>query len=135
MSGRDFLGRGFSFPPRLDTATGRFAACSGEEDVRQSVYLILSTRRGERPVLPNFGCDLHNYVFDLPDPVFADLMEDEIVTALTLWEPRITDLRVELDMRELGSGKIVIQLSYALRDTNTAENLVFPYYLYEGVGE
>ncbi|MDR2908437.1 MAG: GPW/gp25 family protein, partial [Oscillospiraceae bacterium] len=63
----EFLGRGWSFPPRVDPATGRFAVCSGEEDIRQSIWIILMTRLGERQMLPNFGSSLHNYVFELPD--------------------------------------------------------------------
>ena len=132
---RDFLGRGWSFPPRPDAATGRFSTTSGEENIRQSVYIILSTRCGERAMMPQFGCNLHDYVFELPDTSALTLVRSEVVDALTRWEPRITDIGVDVDLSGLNAGKLVLDISYTVRDTNRPDNLVFPYYLYEGVGD
>ncbi|MBC8546575.1 GPW/gp25 family protein [Clostridiaceae bacterium NSJ-31] len=131
---RAFLGRGFSFPPRLDQTTGRFVMCSAEEDIRQSIYLIVMTRRRERAMLPDFGCDVHNYVFGLPDDASLSMVRSEIVDALTRWEPRIINVGVQVDMSGLSEGKVVFSISYTVRATNNPNNLVFPYYLYEGVG-
>ena len=62
-----FLGRGFAFPPRIDPATGQFVMAENEEDIRQSIYIILMTRTKERAMLPVFGCAVHEYLFDVPD--------------------------------------------------------------------
>lgn len=131
---RDFLGRGLCFPPRVDPATGRFCMVEAEEDIRQSIYIILMTRKGERAMLPEFGSRIHEYVFELPDLTAENLIATEVVDALTRWEPRIVDIEVELDESEIREGRLIFQIRYTVRDTNNPNNLVFPYYLYEGIG-
>lgn len=129
-----FLGRGFSFPPRVDSATGRFVLCEGEDDIRQSVYIILMTRKREYAMLPDFGCDLHEYVFGFPDETSLALARGAVIDALTDWEPRIVDITVGIGTEDLSQGKVVFDIGYTVRATNNPNNLVFPYYLYEGVG-
>ena len=132
---RDFLGTGWNFPPKTDGATGRIAMSSEEENIRQSVLIILTTRCGERAMLPEFGCDLHNFVFELPDASALTMARAEIVRALTRWEPRIIDVAVDADCRDINRGKVLFTVGYTVRSTNNPNNLVFPYSLYEGVGE
>lgn len=134
MENGSFLGQGFAFPPRVDSATGRFLLCDGEEDIRQSIQIILRTRKKEYAMLPEFGCDLSEYVFGLPDETSMTLARQAIIDALTEWEPRIVDIGVSCDTSELFKGRVVFQISYRVRQTNNPNNLVFPYYLYEGVG-
>lgn len=129
-----FLGRGFSFPMRVDKATGRFIMCSGEEDIRQSIRIILLTRLGERAMLPEYGSRLEEYVFDLPDAATVGILRREVADALTQWEPRIIDVDVRVDMDGIAEGKVSFVISYTVRSTNNPNNLVFPYYLYEGTG-
>lgn len=131
---RDFLGCGWSFPPRINPTTGRFVLSSEEENIRQSIRIILGTRRGERAMLPDFGCDLHNYVFDLPDPASLTLACTEITGALIRWEPRIVDVMVQPDLDDLSKGVVRFDIEYTVRATNHPENMVYPYYLYEGAG-
>ena len=131
---RDFLGRGWSFPPRVDPATGRFVLTGEEENIRESIRIILATRRGERAMLPDFGCDLHQYVFDLPDPASLTLACSEITGALTRWEPRIVDVEVQPDLARMAEGVVRFDIRYTVRATNNPNNLVYPYYLYEGTG-
>ena len=129
-----FLGRGISFPPRVDPVTGRFVMCSDEDDIRQSIYIILTTRKNERAMLPEFGSSLHDYVFDLPDATSLALLRNEIISSLIQWEPRIVDIGVGIDTTHLIEGKVILDITYTVRATNNPGNLVFPYYLYEGVG-
>ena len=129
-----FLGRGFSFPPKVDPVTGKFIMCSGEEDIRQSIYMILMTRRNERAMMPDFGCNLHDYVYELPDDVSLSLLNSEVLSALTQWEPRIIDVALGIDASDILNGKLMLEISYTVRATNNPGNLVFPYYLYEGTG-
>jgi phage baseplate assembly protein W len=130
----EFLGRGWSFPPRVDPVTGRFVMCSGEEDIRQSIYIILMTRLSERAMMPDFGSDLHNFVFELPDAASMALLRNEVILSLIRWEPRIVDVAVEIDTTGMVNGKVILDISYTVRATNNPGNQVFPYYLYEGVG-
>ena len=127
-----FLGRGFNFPLRIDPTTGTFLLNEGDEDIRQSVYIIVMTKKNERAMMPDFGCNLHNYVFDLPDPAVINLMRQEVMDALVAWEPRIINIEVEIDTGDIANGRVILDISYTVRDTNNPDNLVFPYYLYEG---
>ncbi|MGN0330602.1 MAG: GPW/gp25 family protein [Kineothrix sp.] len=129
-----FLGKGFQFPPRVDPTTGRFCLSEGEEDIREAVYLILMTRKGERPMEPDFGCNIENYIFDLPESGAERGMKDAIETALIRWEPRINDVKVAINTNRLQDGLIYIQIGYTVRKNNNPVNLVFPYYLEEGTG-
>ncbi len=132
MGTRDFLGTGFAFPPAVDPATGRFKMVHEEDDIRQSIYIVLMTRKGEYAMQPNFGSNLHEYVFELPDDAFASLIVTEIIQTLAAWEPRVVDVRVQLDYADLKNGKVTFDIGYVVRATNNPNNLVFPYYLYEG---
>lgn len=127
-----FLGKGFQFPPKVDATTGRFVMSEGEEDIKEAIYLILKTRLNERPMCPGFGCDIEDYVFDLPDGRAKRGMEDSIETALTGWEPRIENVQVEVNTNRIQEGMILIEIGYTVRKDNNAVNLVFPYYLEEG---
>lgn len=130
----DFLGRGWNFPPRVDKVTGLFVMVEGSEDIKQAIKIILMTRFNERAMLPNFGSSLHDYVFDMPDASSVALLKNEIVSALVRWEPRIIEIEVNVDISNINSGMVILNVSYVERNTNNPNNLVFPYYLYEGVG-
>ena len=119
-SSRAFLGKGFAFPPEVDPVTGHFRMAEGEEDIRQAIYIILMTRLKERAMLPEFGCNLQEYIFDLPDTAF---------------ESRLRQVEVTVDKKDLPRGTIYLNISYYVRATNNPNNLVFPYYLEEGIGE
>lgn len=130
---RTFLGRGFHFPPQVDPTTGRFLTSSGEEDIKEAIYLILMTRRGERQMNPDFGCDIERYVFDLPDMRAEKGIRNAVRVALIKWEPRIDDIQVELNLSRMSEGIVFIEIGYRVRKNNNTVNLVFPYYL-EGQG-
>lgn len=129
-----FLGRGLAFPPRVDKATGRFVMSTGEDDIKQSIYIILMTRKNERAMMPDFGCNIHNYIFELPDAANLSMLRTEIMDALATWESRVVDVNVSFDLGKLNVGQLIINIDYTVRSTNSPDNLVFPYYLYEGVG-
>ena len=103
---KDFLGRGFAFPPRIDSATGQFVMTESEEDIRQSIYIILMTRMKERAMLPDFGCNLHEYIFEVPDSEFEVEIGNEIVEALTKYEPRIINVEVRVDTKNLTDTQV-----------------------------
>lgn len=84
---------------------------------------------------PEFGCGIHDYAFGTMDYTSLSMMEREIRTALTLWEPRITDLNVNLSVDEKKDGCVLICINYTVRSTNNPYNLVFPFYMNEGFGE
>ena len=129
----DFLGKGFAFPLSVDSTGGRMNMVSYEDSIRQSIYIILMTRKGERPMRPDFGCGIHDYVFSAINYFNISRMEEEIREALILWEPRIQD--TEVSITESGeAGRLDINISYVVRTTNNPYNLVYPFYPNEGLG-
>ena len=124
----DIIGTGIGFPLRVD-ARGGLKLVSDDEDVREAIVLILSTAHGERPMRPEFGCGIHDYVFDVIDANTIGRLEYEVRVALDRWEPRIDVLGVRFDGSRAEDGVIAIEIDYQLRATNDLRNLVFPFYL------
>ncbi len=130
-----FLGKGFKFPIQVDEITGKMKTSSYEEDIKEAIYIILMTKKGERIMNPDFGCGAFEYVFDTMDYTTLSMMEREVREALTLWEPRITDLEVNLEVDDIQEGCVQVKIGYTVRSTNNPYNLVFPFYINEGFGE
>lgn len=127
------LGTGVAFPLRVD-ARGGVALAHDEDDVYEAITVILGTAPGERPMRPEFGCGIHDYVFETIDAYTIGQLTQEIRVALDRWEPRIEvlDLDFEVENRSqagVASTVVLIDLSYRLRATSTIRNLVYPFYL------
>jgi len=123
----DILGTGLAFPLGVDRRGG-LALAHDEHDVEQAISIILSTAPGERPMRPEFGCGVHDYVFDVIDAGTLGRMEAEIRRALERWEPRIDVLGIDFDL-DAGEGGLAITIEYRLRATNDVHNLVYPFYV------
>lgn len=128
MKNLGFLGEGISFPIRIHPGTGRFELSSGFQNVKESVYLILMTGRGERWMRPAFGGDLLSYTFVDMSTTMLNIMSHEIRTLLLDQEPRISDVMVKVE-EEHAQNMLIINISYIVIDKNTQDNLVFPFYL------
>lgn len=104
----------------------------GEEDIRQSLHILLTTEQGERLMREEFGCDLHRVLFDRLDTTTETYVQDLVETALLYYEPRIALEEVHLlPMQNDGNG-LTLELTYTIKATNTRTNQVFPFYLLEG---
>ena len=128
----NFLGRGWSFPPTFEKELQSVELVEDEIDIEQSLKLILSTRPGERLTNPNFGCALHNYLFEPLINSTIYLMKDAIEKAILYYEPRITLEEVDVDTDRELEGIININLVYTIRKINVRSNIVFPFYKLEG---
>ena len=124
----DILGSGLAFPLRGD-ARGNLALARGDDDVREAICIILGTAPGERPMRPEFGCGIHDHVFEAVDAYTLGRLDREIRLALDRWEPRIEVRDIDFDVAGAGRGELLIGLSYVLRATNDVRNLVYPFYL------
>jgi Bacteriophage baseplate protein W len=126
--GVEFVGSGWAFPLRTDP-TGRVALASGTEEVEQSIRLILMTAPGERPMRPEFGCAVHDYVFAPADASTAGDIAYAVRVAINRWEPRVElgDVTVRFDA--VDRGVLYVDIEYSLRGTNSPRNLVFPFYV------
>jgi len=123
----DTLGRGLAFPFRAGPHGG-IAFASGEEDVREAILLILSTSPGERRVRPEFGCDVHQFVFhNLTSETFG-YIDRAIRVALDRWEPRIVLDDIAF-LPDPDGAILFIEISYRLRTTNSPRNLIYPFYV------
>ncbi len=127
----EFIGRGWAFPLRTD-ATGGIALVTREREIEEAIRLILGTAPGERPMRPEFGCRIHEYVFSSADGSTASSIAAEVKSALRRWEPRVDveDVLVSFDARD--ASVMYIDIRYAIRRTNDRRNLVFPFYVIPG---
>jgi len=125
---RDIIGTGVAFPLRVD-AGGALALVQDEEDVHEAIELILGTSPGERPMRPQFGCAVHDYVFETVDAYTVGRLERAVRIALDRWEPRIEVLAVDIDPSQADRGELPIEITYRLRATNDVRNLVYPFYV------
>ncbi|ACT05555.1 MULTISPECIES: GPW/gp25 family protein [Dickeya] len=127
-----FLGTGWGFPPQFDAATQSIVMASGDDDIRQSLALLLSTRPGERIMAPEYGCDIQGMVFeDLTLSTLTDI-KSRIEQAILFFEPRIRLQAIAIDNPPAPDGTVLIRLDYTLIATNTRSNMVYPFYLREG---
>src|SRR4051794_28230045 len=124
----DILGSGIAFPLQVDRRGG-IALARDETDVDQAIELILGTAPGERPMRPEFGCGVHDFVFDTIDASTVARMETEIREALDRWEPRVEVMELSFDLDGVDRGELVITITYRLRATNHMRNLVYPFYV------
>lgn len=126
--GTHFIGAGWAFPPHTD-ATGGVALARGEREIEESIRLILATAPGERPMRPEFGCAVHDYVFAPADAGTAGQLAYEVRLSLERWEPRIEVAEVSVRFDAVDDGVLYIDVRYSIRGANDPRNLVFPFYV------
>lgn len=127
-----FLGTGWKFPVEVDGATGRIQMSSGENNIKESIRMIIGTRRGERVMEPEFGCRIWEYSFETVDYTTMYAMKNQVEQALVRWEPRITNVQAKVSDERVEEGLLLIHVSYVVRSTNNLYNLVYPFYILEG---
>lgn len=127
---KEFLGAGIKFPFQTNLSGGIALSCY-EEDVKESIRIILGTSKGERLMRPDFGCGIHNLVFAPVNTSTEGLIIHHIREALTLFEPRLELLKVDVSKDEVDIGKLLINIDYKVICTNNIFNLVYPFYLHE----
>lgn len=129
---RTFLGRGWSFPPEFNDQLREPVMVSDEEDISQSLWILLKTSPGERLMLPEYGCNLRKFVFTGIDATSIALMKEMISTAIIKFEARIDLNELVINTDNVLDGLVLIEIQYTIRTTNSRSNLVYPFYLNEG---
>ncbi|HEX2223683.1 MAG TPA: GPW/gp25 family protein [Thermoanaerobaculia bacterium] len=127
-TGTGFLGKGWKLPVTA-TKEGKIVLATGEESIREAVWIILATAPGERPMRPEFGCGIHDLVFAPNSAQTAGRVAAAVREALARWEPRIGVETVDLASDPDEPGRLLIQIEYRVRLTNSRFNLVYPFYL------
>lgn len=131
MGSREHLGSGWKFPLQVDRRGG-IATERQEAKVEESIFIILSTAKGERMMNPEFGCGIHDLLFAPNNAQTRSIVTDEVRRALVSFEPRADILSVRVESAPEESNVLLIRVDYRVRSTNTVKNLVHPFYLTEG---
>jgi len=128
---RDLIGSGWAFPLRVDSRGG-IALSRNENDIHESVRLILSTAKGERRMRPNFGCDIHNLLFAPNNATTWGLAAHYVEEALGWWEPRIEVTEIDPHPDPDDQSRLLIDIKYRIKATNDERSIVYPFYLLTG---
>jgi len=133
ITSNSFLGRGWSFPPTFNrqAATATVEMVSDEEDIRQSLHILLSTSPGERIMHPDFGCELNQFLFEEITQGLITSIKDIIADSILYYEPRIEVDDIDITESKDYVGLLLISIDYTIRATNSRFNLVYPFYLNE----
>ena len=123
----DFIGRGWTFPPRVDER-GRIALASGTDEIEAAMRFVLLTAPGERVMRPEFGCRAWDYLYEPMHPNTLGLIETAVEDALLRWEPRVTVESVTASEDVTREAIVAVDVQYTVKETNDRRNLVVPYY-------
>jgi hypothetical protein len=129
---KSFLGTGWGFPPEFSRSLKKTTMLSDEEDIKSSLEILLTTRLGERVMVPEYGCNLDILIFETLDRTLITYITDLIETAILYHEPRIDLIKITISETDPLEGKLVIAIDYKVRATNSRTNVVFPFYKEEG---
>lgn len=128
---RDFIGVGWSFPPSFGRGGAEVEMVSDEDDIHQSIEILLGTVQGERVMQETFGCELSSLLFEEANRWIMTRLEQTVRDAILTHEPRVSLERVEVDASDAQSGALEVKIVYSIRNTNSRFNMVFPFYLME----
>ena len=125
---RTFLGYGLNFPVRMN-GRGEILLVSGNEDIEQSIRIILGTRPGERVMRPTFGCRAYELMFDSRSATTISLLQEYVFDALRMWEPRIDVLSVDVTAEDANDGALLVEVEYEIKATHDTRSIVYPFYI------
>ena len=129
---KSFLGTGWGFPPEFSKETRVVKMLTDEADIKSSLEILLSTRLGERIMVPGYGCNLDELMFKPLNLTLKTYVVDLIKTAILYHEPRVDVNKINIDPTNELEGVLLINLDYTVRTTNSRKNMVYPFYKAEG---
>lgn len=127
-----FLGRGWAFPPEFDRNTPGARMLEDEKNIASSLAVLLGTMQGERIMLPWYGCNLDELIFENLDTRSKTLVADKIESSLLYFEPRIRVEKVSIEKSDENEGILLVSIDYTVKSTNSRFNMVYPFYIQEG---
>ena len=131
-SKKDFLGTGWSFPPEFKKNNKAVVMTSDDADIKSSLEILLSTKIGERIMLPRYGCNMDELIFETLDRTLKTYVTELIKTAILYYEPRIDAEKIDITQGDDLEGELLVIIDYRIRSTNSRSNLVYPFYKGEG---
>ena len=133
---KSFLGTGWAFPPTFNRSTGTVELVRDEEDIKQSLNILLSTSLGERVMQPEYGCNLTDYLFESLSSGVIGYIKDRVKNAILYYEPRIVAEKIDVTSdasSDLLEGHFTITIEYTIPGTNSRFNYVYDYYKNEAL--
>lgn len=127
-----FLGSGWAFPVTFSVGNYRLSTSWYEDNVNDSINIILQTNIGERSMQPNFGSGMQQYFFRKMSDNLKGQLADSVKNALLHYEPRITVQDVKVSYADIVNGLVEINIFYVYNQTNSRHNYVYPFHLKEG---
>lgn len=125
---REFIGRGLNFPLQVDSQ-GRLALTNGENEIFQSIRIILETSPGERVMRPTFGCRVWELIFEPRDASTEALLKEYVREALAMWEPRIEVTGIDILEEGAPQEVIMVNIRYLIKNTHDERSIVYPFYI------
>ena len=132
MKEKTFLGIGWSFPPSFNKESSDIKMVSDETDIKQSLEIYFNTKLGERIMRPEYGCVIHEHIFDKIDESILNILSFELTQNIGQIEPRIIIEKIQINQSNLASGELQISIEYKIISSNVRDNIVFPFYINEG---
>ena len=128
QNGKDVVGYGWSFPLRID-GRGGVSLSAQDNDIDESIRIILSTARGERRMRPNFSCGIHDFIFAPNNAATWSQVAHSVEQALGWWEPRVDVKEVDVRPDTTDMSRLLITIKYKIRGASNERSLVYPFYL------
>jgi uncharacterized protein len=128
----NFLGSGWAFPITFSKGNLLVSVSSYENNINNSIDIILKTHKGERNLEPQFGSGLQKFFFRKMDSTLKGEITEAVKYSLLLNEPRISVKDVVVEYTDLLEGLVEITVIYVYNQTNTRHNYVFPFHIKEG---
>jgi uncharacterized protein len=125
---REFLGQGLAFPLQF-SPRGEIALATGDNDIEQSITIILGTVPGERVMRPRFGCRAWELLFSPNEAVTQSLMSEYVREALEMWEPRVAVRDVVAYRDPDRDGAMLVDIAYEIKTTHDVRSIVYPFYI------
>jgi uncharacterized protein len=129
---KSFLGNGWAFPPEFIRITNESKMVADDDDIKESLFILLSTSPGERVMNPAFGCGIKTKVFNSISESMITILKDMVAKSILFFEPRITVNSIDINTDQVNEGVLLINIFYTIRTTNNRSNMVYPYYFIEG---
>jgi uncharacterized protein len=127
-----FLGIGWGFPVQFQRNIGTVRMVSEVDDIIESLTILLSTRPGERVLRPDYGCNLEDLLFEPMNESLLTYVKDLVTKAILFYEPRIEAKKINISAADSLEGRLLVEVEFVVRSSNTRFNFVYDYYLKEG---
>ena len=76
---------------------------------------------------PTFGCQASELLFEPRSAATASLLQNYVIEALRMWEPRIEVLNVNVTDDE--GGALLAEIEYQIKATHDTRSIVYPFYI------